>query len=644
LFRIVLFLIGFLVVSALFEPNSWPYYVAIGILYFFLQPFQKRRRSGKPVPTVPPVTALPPERDPTPESAPPDPSPDIPPSAASPRANALEGSSAAWIDPRCWATLVRAYALFLVIATIAEYGKAAHLVLSPWIPSPREAEESAIFLRIAYLGLFLSPFLMSQCLIAAWVASVAGAGKFSASVPRAVGIASELVSARGGAWRRPKVVVGGVAQPVLVSLFAKPILVLPRQGIDYFRYHLDAGAETAFRSVILHELGHLESWDDILFLPWFCYGGAAAAICAFGAVLAFERRLDSFQLLGNAVVLAALFVLGFYVVRRREAYSDAYAVVSTRTTEGLRLALSAVAQEGGRARAAMNTHFDAARRLNALAERGRSFVDMSRVDIGIFAFMYFGLDTEPLREMAHGGGMMWVAGMWLDAFANFVLLVLMLLVFGGLTIARQGRPPRVRELAPAAVICLLGLALLKFFSGGIFNLLHIGMALSGAALELVIGVPFFILGGRVLSRWMLGMLLPRRAMPAEHLLWSVLLVVAPFTVISSVLEQVLYRSMGSLNDIRHLSKLIDLAPREMVAAFLPAFLVVISIWAVRACFFAGIAFWAWRRTRSLAEVRCLACDFRSAPSLRACPLLPECPHCGSVLRPDLVLDLRSSAA
>jgi hypothetical protein len=526
-----------------------------------------------------------------------------------------------WIDPRRWAALVRAYALFLVVATVAEYNKVWHLVLAPWLPTPKEATDAGMLLQPVMVGLFLLPLALSQLITACWLLLVVRP-RAPATVERVSVIATEVVATVWQGQRRyrsPLILVGAVAQPQLVSILGKPFLLLPRQGLALFEHQLGADAEPAFRSVIAHEMGHLESWDDLLFFPWFAYVFCGLGFCGIGLYLSLVGRFALSLVISHAGVMAALASLGFYVVRRREAYSDSFSVVSLESLEATQLRL--------------------------LAEHGRPFLDMSRVDLGLAAFIFFNFSTRATSDLAAGGGFFWATTMWLDDMTHFTILFLFLLMIGGLALAREGRPPRMLDLALAGALCMTSSQAFRFFSEGVFNLLHIGMVLLTLLGSLLVAVVPFTIALRVLSRWAVAILGRPIGDPRERLVWGALGVASAFTVLEKIYDlgsALVFRPM--MGSVQKNPFAFSNAPlSDQLATFLPIMLLVALLWSSQILLGIGIALWAIVRSRSIHLPPCASCGLDTSPLRRERPLLVACPRCQATLRHDLVFELRGKS-
>ncbi len=248
---------------------------------------------------------------------------------------------------------------------------------------------------------------------------------------------------------------------MLCSVWVRPLLVLPRQGLAYFEHFL-GDADAAFEAVIGHEMGHLESWDHVLFLPWFCYlVGALIPVATLTSIALVTGNESSFSL-GRLLILALLGFMGFYVMRRREAYCDAYAVVLAKSEVPCRRALQALAH-GSLSSCLPGSHFHAGERLKLLAERGRAFLKLSGVDLVLFALIYrhpSGLVDSYLNVGALRPPASPVTGIP-ELFMNFLAV----LALAGRAVAERGAPPKRRHLVLAFGLAVLIDQIAEAFQG-----------------------------------------------------------------------------------------------------------------------------------------------------------------------------------
>jgi hypothetical protein len=433
-----------------------------------------------------------------------------------------------------------------------------------------------------------------------------------------------------------------VAQPHLVSVLGKPFLILPRQGLAYFEHQLGPDAESAFRSVIAHEVGHLESWDDLLYFPWFAYTIAGFAFCAVGLYLGVIGRLAFSQTFNHILILGGLALLGFYVVRRREAYSDSFSVVSLRSVEATERALQALGGESaGKKHGWGDTHFDVKTRLELLKQRGKPFLDMSSIDLGVAAFIYFNLSSNPLSNLASGGGPFWALTLWLDGMTSLGLGLLLLLMIGGLSLARGGQPVGLFELGTAGFLCLLSRQISQFLAAGAFNFFQVIMFILTTFMILIMSLIPFVLIFRTLNLWATAILGRPGGDPRERLTWGALGIVAGFTVLGVFSEQGLYLVTRRITSggLESLKSLANAPTMEQVWFMLPLFLVVLVLWISQIGWGLLIAGWSWIKSRSLPALTCPRCGGSTGSHGKNPRIVVTCPHCGATLRPDLVFEL-----
>jgi Zn-dependent protease with chaperone function len=548
----------------------------------------------------------------------------------------------AWIDPRRWATLVRAYALFLAVAALSVYNDTWDLILKRWMVTPAEDATSGVWLQPMKVALFLLPFIASQLFTAVWLLLVRARRPEDSN--RAYRITREVLDEvrRARGFRRVRVVVAAVAQPHLVSVLGKPFLVLPRQGLRYFEQHVRADPEQSFRAVIAHEAGHLESWDDLLFLPTFSYIAASLLLCLFGAVQAIGGKMAFSAVLAQVLAIGALAVLATYVVRRREAYADSFSVVTLRSVDATTNALAALRREAAATRSRLNTHFDVHSRLALLARRGRPFLELTRYDLALVAFIYFNLGKPSVSDVAAGAGAVWVLTSWFDTLTHFVLIWLFVLLVAGAALARRGEPMPTRDLVIAAVLALGSRAVFGFIGTGVFTVIQGMSALATFFGSLLLsGVPFLLVMA-VLNRWAVAILGRPGRDARERLVWGALWIATVFTAL-----RMLFMLAASGFAARAASSIEDVAggsTEQQVAFMLPLFLMVLGMATVTLAAALWIAIWSWRRSRSIPDVRCPACGMTFFPKTARYPVALSCPRCEAILRHDLVVQFEPAGA
>lgn len=547
-----------------------------------------------------------------------------------------------WIDPRRWAALVRAYALFLVVTTIREYNATWHTILTAWLPDPGGAADMRILLQSAKVGLFFVPFVASQLLTALWLLSVRP--RPPRADERSFQIALETwkeIQAHPKRFRSPWILVGAVAQPHLVSVLGKPFLILPRQGLAYYEHQLGPDAESAFRSVIAHEAGHLESWDDLLYFPWFAYTITGFAFCAVGLYLGLIGRLAFSQTFNHILILGGLALLGFYVVRRREAYSDSFSVVSLRSVEATERALQALGRESaGKKHGVGDTHFDVRTRLELLKQRGKPFLDMSSVDLLVAGVIYFYITSSPtpVSELSSGSSFLMALTLWLNDMASCALWFLLVLMIGGLSLARGGQPVGLLKLGTVGFLCLISREISQFMAEGLFSFSQIIMFFLQTFGVLIIGIVSFVLTFRMLNLWAIAILGRSVGDPRERLNWGALGIVAGFTLLETFSNLSLYLVARRVTS-EGLEAAVNGSPTEQLSLMLPFFLSVLAFWISKAGWAVLIVGWSWFRSRSLPALTCFACGDSTGSQGRNPQLAMTCPHCGATLRSDLLLEL-----
>ncbi len=466
---------------------------------------------------------------------------------------------------------------------------------------------------------------------------------------RSLQLTLEVLNAAGfaqRAFRRPRVLTGRVAQPVLVSLAGKPVLILPRNGLAYFTHHLTDNADSAFCSVIAHELGHLTSWDDMLFLPWFTYCICGLAGCATGIILAFLGRASLSVMLAHTIVMCALYWLGFYVIRRREAYSDAYAVMVLGNITPTKLALHALMADGRKLSSWGSSHFNVAERMTLLNRHGRPFLEMGFVDLGITSFFFLDALFHQTSGLAVPRNLVTALLRLLGDTANLFLLFLLLLMIAGLAAVNEGKPPRLRDLILASAFCMAVTGLHDFLKSGAISLYSAFIHGTTAILDLIIWAICFVILFRVLHRWAVAILGSRTGNVSERLFWNAALAATSFSILSSLANIAVDSAASSMmkRAAAEPTVSLDTGLQQMVARLLPAVLIWIVALLARLIFIAVLYVSAIMRTRHTTRATCSACCSSEDPTSTRSPLLLSCSRCNSILRPDLVVCIQESEA
>jgi hypothetical protein len=560
-----------------------------------------------------------------------------PPALAPALPSHLHGpTGSAWLDPVRWSWLVRSYGLFLVVTTLAAYMSVVIEIMAPWLPPDRREEPRGLTLLVW----LLLPLMLSQAFGALWMVLVARVRAPDESPTLALAReAIALAGAAGGRLRSPRVLTGDVADPRLISVLGIPFLILPSHGIDIFYHALgEEEGKQAFRAVIVHEMGHALLWDDLLFVPSFVYLASGFALDLFGFGLAFSHRLDWSVPITHVVLLSGLALLAGYVIRRREAFSDAFSAVTLKTERPIRSALEAL-QNLRRHRFAspLAPHFEPARRLAWLDGRGRPFLDMSAADLGILALVNLTVGTSPFTKISIPSTVGHIIVGFGDGFSEIACTAFSVLVVAGMMIGREGRLPLRRELFYAATVCALGEIVYRIAERGTGGLWSALSSLSDITMEFVLHIIPFVLVVRVLCRWSLAVLWRYRRGARDWLIrGAVALAVSAF-----ILHNVFLIAM-----------------RRVMLGMIPAILgraqpdadallrVVLNMYAVLAAntlvgivLFLVISRWSTHVLRGVRAIACRACG-TSASFRNALPMLwGPCASCGASLTRDFVVEI-----
>ncbi|WP_437992788.1 M48 family metalloprotease [Sorangium sp. So ce145] len=463
-----------------------------------------------------------------------------------------------WLDPLRWTGLVSAYALLLLVFTLRIYTDLVTDVFAPWFPEVRPGDPSSRSIAIG--AWLLIPFVVGQIVTLVWLLAYV---RWRAPKRLESDEAREIVDATmkrdlsaAGVWRRPIVLWGRVTHPHLVSVFGKAVLLLPAGGTWFFHQYAPtrndrARPRDAFRAVLQHELGHLKMWDDLLFGQWYVYSLASAAAWLAGVLLLALGRVELTVLLRHTVLLGGLAALGAYVMRRREAYCDSFAVALSGSEEPIRTALDSLNTSRdvhGSPRRwplldRLRAHSNPARRLSLLEGRGRPFVAVSTWDFALIAFFYLFIRGTPFASLSfpEAGRLGEALGPSLDVVVQMAVDVLVVLVIAGATLAREGRPPIFRELAAATLTAVAIYWLVDLFGSVGISIALVGDSLV-RALRSGLFVSVFMAMVFLVSRLCRRFLLEHREPVHQRLRWTAALIAAFFPIFGAV--QGLLMSMG----------------------------------------------------------------------------------------------------
>jgi hypothetical protein len=510
---------------------------------------------------------------------------------------------------------------------------------------PTESSTVDPWLQPMKLAVFLLPFLASQLLTGLWLLLI-GARRPDAD-DRASRIAREVfdgIGHGGRRYRKIRIVIAAVAQPHIVSILSKPILVLPRQGLAYFEERGGANPEQSFRAAIGHEAGHLESWDDLLFLPSFSYLAASALLCMFGFYQAIAGRIALPAVLSQSLAVCALIVLATYVLRRREAYSDSFSVVALRSVEATKAMLESLRGERSSKRSWLTTRFDVQTRLALLAQRGRSFLEMTRYDLAITAFIYLNLGKPSVGDVAAGAGVVWLLSLWLDALTHFALTWMLVLMIAGAVIARQGERLPSRELFGAALLSVVAGKVHELMRVGVFGVDQIAMMIKITMVAVVISGVGFLLVMTGLNWWTVAVVSHREGDGRERLVWGAFWITTLFLLPKLLFEVVAAGFARSFANTPALEALGGGSTEQQMRAMAPLGIMVVTLWLCWIGLAIGVAVWSRRRARSVPGIICSFCSLSIFPGSTAHPIALVCPRCGGVLRPDLLVEIEPAGA
>jgi Zn-dependent protease with chaperone function len=517
-----------------------------------------------------------------------------------------------WIDTVKWSWLVKSYGLTLALVTFVEYSNLLGEVLGPWLPN------SVGGLRIAgALPWLVLPLLISQLVTTIWLVAVVRIAR-PPDEPQ-VAIAAQAIARHFArpSWRTPRIVVGRVAQPQLTSVLGMPLLILPRSGLALWDHQFGPKrSPDVFAAIIHHEIAHVMAWDDLLFVPWFTYTTCALGIWLAGLVLSISGRFDPFALLGHLVLLVGIGLLGYYVVRRREAHADAFAVVTQGTDDHVRSALSVLAHPVGHHR----FHFRPRERNEWLSSHGRRFLDLDRIDLGLLAMITI-VVQEPFSDLFQNGALK-IATNWLTESAVEVLVIL---TVAGMAIARNGQIPAWRDFAVTSAVCALGVACYEALTAFMPNMVSVAAVFSSLTVGFTVNVVNLWILIVVVTRWTEGVFAAVAPPVRAHLIYLPII----YVLGKSIVERL--GKMGFAARTEH-GPFRD-SPLD--------FMILLGTYFGAGLLAHGLlllAIYAWsRRAIRVNRTTCEVC----ASEVRT-PIALACPRCGAALNREAVVMVQSS--
>jgi len=542
--------------------------------------------------------------------------------------------SRAWLDPRRFSGLMNAYALIMIVIAITEYLRLANEVLEPWIPHSVPGVHGATG-SLVLLCWLVSPWLMSQAFIAAWLLLVAvQPTNFGAAAAVTANEALAEHRQKHGLRRNVTVIFGRIARPRIVSVLGWVFLVLPRSGAQYFKHHVPQDAERAFRAVINHELGHVKGYDDLLFPAWFAYSVSVLGLLVFGAVRAAVGYV-SFGWIGPHLISGAtLTLVGYYIIRRRESFCDTWAVLIDGSEGPTRSYLAALATDpvAGKSRP-WSIHFDYRQRLYWLDLGGRAYLTIGAIELGILAALYFNAGLKPMDMLNSQLGMFAVVPEILDLLLKVLAETLAIFALAGSVLPRLGTPLTLRTVWLVGFSYIVMTFIYMHSARGTLSLALDGqlpwsaesLTFAGLFLTLMSVVPFVVFVATV-RRWA-----TQELSRFDESVSIRLVVGAFFFVVLSVTADRLPAQIFSL--FLHTSDFLRgpnaLAENKYLIGA-PIGLGFVLTWAL----WVATLWSVWRR-RSFSPARpCPSCGHAAGTQP---PIVLECSRCGTLLRPDLAL-------
>jgi hypothetical protein len=530
-----------------------------------------------------------------------------------------------WLDPVRWSGLARAWALLLMTLTVSAYARAVTQMFAAWIPSGLEIllqPETATFPALV----LVIPYLSSQLMTGLWLLRRARIRKPDATnrCRTIAAVAIEDVMQLGLLRRRPRLAIGRVGQPVVASVFGVRVLVLP-DDLVLWEHLVGDEAEIAFRGVILHELGHVYVWDDLLNTPWIAYVGCAVAAIGVGFGLAFLGRLPIVEPLRLLIVFAGLALGGVYVVRRRVAFADAFAVVIDRREAPIRAAIGALPLRSG-----AGPHFSAVVRSAWLGRAGGPFFESGPLDLALIVAMLVlpGVDA-PLGTLSTSLGGIGSMASFVDGLIEMGIRALTLWSLVGLVIARAGRRPPARAFVIALVSWVLIEACYRFItevgpSIGWSPIPLVNLVLSG----LVVDVPAPLVVCIVTTAWASALISSGLVDPRNVISRVVKRFVAWQAIVGAVTAIWMHTTVARM--------VIDPAFLDANAGRGRTFEMLVGAFLLNGIGYGGLLSMLWSR-RSARRVRWVTCDACGAAQPTATGLHLTCSRCARLLREDIAV-------
>jgi hypothetical protein len=264
------------------------------------------------------------------------------------------------------------------------------------------------------------------------------------------------------------------------------------------------------------------------------------------------------------------------------------------------------------------------------------FLEMTKYDLAVTAFIYLNLGKTSIRDVASGAGTIWTLVQWVDGLTHFILIWMLMLMIAGASLARRGEPMRWSDLFIAATLSIAAQSVFASMRGGVFSAIQIATAVAGVIGTVILSALPFVLVVFVLNRWAVAILGRREGDARERLVWSALLIAAAFTV-----PEALYSVGGSaffhsVANPQLMETVGGGSTQEMVMTMLPMFALVLALWTSRLVAAAAIAIWSLKRARSIPDVHCPSCGITFFPRKARYPIALACPRCDSILRNDLL--------
>jgi hypothetical protein len=271
---------------------------------------------------------------------------------------------------------------------------------------------------------------------------------------------------------------------------------------------------------------------------------------------------------------------------------------------------------------------------------------MGYVDLGITSFFFLDALFHKTSGLAAPADLVTGLVRLLRDATNVFLLFLLLLMVAGLAVVNEGKPPRFRDLALASAFCMAATGLHDFLNSGAVSFYSAFIHGATAMLGLIVWTICFVIFFRIFHRWAVAILGSSTGKVAERLLWNAVLAATSFSILSSLANIAVASAASSMVKRSAAEPMMSLETGwpQILAGLRPVVLIWIVALLAKLIFITVLYVWAVVRTRRTAHATCSVCSSSASTPSTQSPLVVACSRCNSILRPDLVVDIRESEA